>query len=428
MEKQKILENVWLRTFLVFCVVALFFTLCYFLKGILISFFLAFTIAYIFDPVVDFISKRKLIFSIKCIPRGLAIAVLLTGIVLIIGGLLTYTVPKTVNGIQRVGVALKDQYPKYQEKVGKIIEEYSDTEIGVFLKSQLGIQAVEEEQIESEQPTDEEAKDTVEEEQMESEQPTDEKAKDAVNKDIATEESAEVKYPLPKSIIELKKYIPQALNMVLGIVKNIFFSTFGFFGIVMNIVVFGVVTVYLLKDFDVIVSKGRELLPVSKKEKFSSIMSKIDENLKAFFRGQITVCVILSIIYGIGLTIIGVPMCYLLAIMGGFGNIIPYIGIAFGLIPALVLTFIQFQDITHLLFVGLVFGIGQFLEGTVITPKIVGTKLGLNPVAIILAILICGQVLGFLGLLLAVPIASVVKVLIDEGIIKYRDTKFFKGS
>ncbi|HJO55041.1 MAG TPA: AI-2E family transporter, partial [Candidatus Scalindua sp.] len=90
--------------------------------------------------------------------------------------------------------------------------------------------------------------------------------------------------------------------------------------------------------------------------------------------------------------------------------------------------FIQFQDITHILLVGLVFGIGQFLEGTVMTPKIVGDKLGLHPVAIILAILICGQMLGFLGLLLAVPIASIVKVLIDEGIAKYKDSKLFKGS
>jgi predicted PurR-regulated permease PerM len=83
---------------------------------------------------------------------------------------------------------------------------------------------------------------------------------------------------------------------------------------------------------------------------------------------------------------------------------------------------------THLLLVGLVFGIGQSLEGTVITPKIVGDKLGLHPVVIILAILICSQILGFLGLLLAVPIASIVKVLIDEGIVKYKDTKLFKGS
>ena len=118
-------------------------------------------------------------------------------------------------------------------------------------------------------------------------------------------------------------------------------------------------------------------------------------------------------------------MSYLPAVMGGFGNIIPYIGICFGLIPALILSFVQFQDITHLLLVGMVFGIGQFFEATLITPKIVGTKLGLNPVAIILAILVCSQLLGFLGLLLAVPILSVFKVLIDEGIVTYKDTNFF---
>ncbi|MFQ5688431.1 MAG: AI-2E family transporter, partial [Candidatus Scalindua sp.] len=376
MEKQKIFENVWIRTLSIFCALALFFALCYFLKGILISLFLAFTIAYIFDPLVDFISDRKLIFSKKCVPRGLAIAVLLTGIVLIVGGLLTYTIPKTVSGIQRVGTALEEQYPKYQKKVEKLIEEYSDTKIGTFLKSKLGIQTIKEKEIKEKKTQEQEVK------------------------EIKTKEPVDTRYSIPEHLLNMKRYVPLALNFVLGIVKNVFYSTFGFFGIVMNVVVFGVVMVYLLKDFDMIISKGKELMPVSKKEKILDIVSRIDENLKAFFRGQFTVCIILSIIYGIGLTIIGIPMSYLLALVGGFGNIIPYIGIMFGLIPALILAFIQFQDVTHLLLVGLVFGIGQFLEGTVITPKIVGTKLGLNPVAIILAILICGQVLGFLGLLL----------------------------
>jgi predicted PurR-regulated permease PerM len=410
MEKQKIFENVWIRTLSILCALALFFALCYFLKGILISLFLAFTIAYIFDPLVDFISDRKFIFSKKCVPRGLAVAILLTGIVLIVGGLLTYTIPKTVGGIQRVGVALKDQYPKYQEKVGAIIEEYSDTEFGTFLKSKLGIQTIKETEIKEKKPQEQEVKEVKE------------------VKEIKTKESVDTGYSIPGPLLNMKKYVPQALNFVLGIVKNIFYSTFGFFGIVMNVVVFGVVMVYLLKDFDIIISKCKELLPVSNKEKISGIISKIDENLKAFFRGQFTVCIILSVIYGIGLTIIGVPMSFLIAIVGGFGTIIPYVGIMLGLIPALLLAFIQFQDVTHLLLVGLVFGVGQLLESTVITPKIVGTKLGLNPVAIILAILICGQLLGFLGLLLAVPIASVVKVLIDEGIIKYKETKLFKGS
>ena len=404
MEKQKVFENVWIRALAILCALALFFALCYFLKGILISLFLAFTIAYIFDPAVDFISRRKFVFTQKCVPRGLAVAILLTLVFLIMGGLLTYTVPKTVSGIQRVGTKLKEQYPKYQEKVERIIEEYGDTEVGIFLKTKLHIETIKEEKIKDGKSQEQEAK------------------------EVTTKESDDAKYRIPEPVLKMKKYVPQALNFVLGIVKNIFYSTFGFFGIVMNVVVFGVVMVYLLKDFDVTMSKGKELLPVSKKEKVSHIISKIDENLKAFFRGQMTVCVILSIIYGIGLTIIGIPMSFLLAILGGFGNMIPYVGIGFGLIPAIILAFIQFQDITHILLVGLVFGIGQFFEGTLITPKIVGTKLGLHPVAIILAILICGQILGFLGLLLAVPIASIVKVLIDEGIVKYKDTKLFKGS
>src|SRR3990167_8607122 len=131
MEKQKIFENIWIRAFAVFCALALFFTLCYFLKGILISLFLAFTIAYIFDPLVNFISNRRL----------------LSLVFLVMGGLLTYTIPKTVSGIQRVGTALKNQYPKYQEKVEKIIEEYSDTEFGTFLKSRLGVQTIKETEI-----------------------------------------------------------------------------------------------------------------------------------------------------------------------------------------------------------------------------------------------------------------------------------------
>ena len=137
MEKQKIFENVWIRALAIVCVLALFFTLCYFLKGILISLFLAFTIAYIFDPVADYISKRKLIFSKRCVPRGLAIAILLTLVFLVMGGLLTYTVPKTVNGVQRVGTKLKSQYPKYQEQVIGIVDKFEGTELGAFLKLQL---------------------------------------------------------------------------------------------------------------------------------------------------------------------------------------------------------------------------------------------------------------------------------------------------
>ncbi len=404
MEKKKLLENIWIRAIFGLCIVAIFLFVGYFLRGILISLFLAFTLAYIFDPAVDFISNKRLLFSKRYVPRGLAIGVLLTGLFLIMGGLLTYTVPKTITGIQRVATVLSDQYPKYQESVQKIIEEYRDTEIGAFLVSQL-----------EEKVTDEE-------------DPQNKKLEEGETSPSTEKSSTSNRSSIPQSILNLKRYVPKALNFAIGMVKNVFFSTFGFFGILMNILLFGVVTVYLLKDFDAIVAKSRGLLPLDRKEKVSDIFKRIDENLRAFFRGQITVCVILTFIYGTGLTIIGTPMSYLLAVMGGFGNIIPYIGICFGLVPALILSYIQFQEISHLLLIGLVFGVGQFFEGTLITPKIVGTKLGLNPVAIILAILVCSQLLGFLGLLLAVPILSVCKVLIDEGVLKYKSTPFFRGN
>lgn len=372
MEKQKIFENMWIRTLLWLCAIAAFLLVCYYLKGILISLFLAFTVAYIVDPLLDIIAKRRFLFFKKGLPRSLAIVVLLTGMLFMAGGAAAYTIPKTLHGVQRVGVVLKKQYPKYQENVELFIENYKDTGIATFLKTQLGIQT-------------------------------------------GSEKEAQEKRP------GLMKY-------ALATIKNIFQSAFGLVGIIMNVVVFGVVTIYLLKDFDVIIIKCRNLLPFSKKEKISEIFGKINENLKAFLRGQITVCIILSIIYGIGLTVIGVPLSYLIAIMGGFGNVIPYIGIMLGLVPALILAFIQYQDITHLILVVAVFGVGQFFESTIITPKIVGTKLGLHPVAIILSILICSQILGFLGLLLAVPIAAVAKVLIDEGLLRYKNTDFFKSS
>ena len=154
--------------------------------------------------------------------------------------------------------------------------------------------------------------------------------------------------------------------------------------------------------------------------------SKIDVNLKEFFRGQITVCLILSFIYSIGLTIVGVPLAFVLGFIGGFGNVIPYVGTIIGLGLTVIITFVQFHDVQHILFVLMVFGIGQLLEGVIITPKIIGDKLGLSPVIVIVSILIWSQLLGFLGLLLAVPFTSAAKVLIDEGIIKYRSSSLYK--
>ncbi len=399
-KNQKLLENVWIRAILIACSICAFFFVCNFLRGILISLFLAFTIAYIFDPVVDFIEMRKRILPGIRIKRSLAIFVLILGLLLIAGGVLSYALPKTINGAQQVGNTLKQRFPKFRTNVEKIIKGYGENQFALFLKDKIG--------------AGDKAVSNLREETGE-----------APASGIAAGDGGKVeglKKRVMKPLINIKKYSPQIMKFGSSIANEVFKS----FGMIINFFIFGVVTVYLLKDFDHITAKIRDLIPEANRGKVGEVFAKIDVNLKEFFRGQIVVCLILSTIYSIGLTIVGVPLSFVLGFVAGFGNVIPYVGTVVGLGLAMVIAFFQFHDVQHLAFVGIVFGVGQFLEGTVITPRIIGGKLGLSPVAIIISILIWSQLLGFLGLLLAVPITSAAKVLIDEGIIKYKSSKLFK--
>lgn len=158
-----------------------------------------------------------------------------------------------------------------------------------------------------------------------------------------------------------------------------------------------------------------------------NLLSKVNNNLRYFLRGQLIVCLILSLIYSIGLTIVGIPLSFLIGFISGFGNLIPYVGTSTGIALASTLALFQFHDLKHILYVLFTFGIAQLLEATVITPRIMGKGLGLSPVMVILSILICSQLFGFLGLLLAVPIASTVKVFVDEFMTRYKSSQYYKG-
>jgi predicted PurR-regulated permease PerM len=157
-----------------------------------------------------------------------------------------------------------------------------------------------------------------------------------------------------------------------------------------------------------------------------SLLSRVNDNLRYFLRGQLIICVFVSLIYSIGLTIAGIHLSFFIGFIGGFGNLIPYAGTGTGIVLASLLALFQYHDLKHIVYVLITFGIGQLLEGTVITPRIMGKGLGLSPVMVILSILICGQLLGFLGLLLAVPIASTIKVFVDEIILKYKSSQYYK--
>jgi len=149
--------------------------------------------------------------------------------------------------------------------------------------------------------------------------------------------------------------------------------------------------------------------------------------LGAFLRGQLSVMVVLGILYAVGLWLVGLSVGPLIGMIAGLISFVPYLGAITGVFMAVIAALVQYQDLTHVLLVLMVFGIGQTLEGYVLVPKLVGDKIGLHPVAVIFAVLAGGELFGFLGVLLALPVASVVMVLLRYAHERYTASKLYQS-
>jgi len=206
------------------------------------------------------------------------------------------------------------------------------------------------------------------------------------------------------------------LDAVTGLGRGVMW----FIAAVAKTLLFAIVAFYLLKDFADFKAGALRLVPFERRERLVIVLGKIDELLHGFFRGQLMVSLSLAVIYAVGLSLLGVPFAIIIAIVGGLANIVPYLGLVLGLLPAVLLAVIAFGDVWHPLGAVAVFVIGQALEGTVLTPRIVGRTTNLHPVFVILSILVFAHVLGFVGLLLAVPTAAIAKVFVTEALDKYR--------
>jgi predicted PurR-regulated permease PerM len=194
-----------------------------------------------------------------------------------------------------------------------------------------------------------------------------------------------------------------------------------------NFALFAIVAGYLLKDFDPLKATARTLIPPRYAPKTLSIFGKIDVQLRSFLRGQTTVCVLLGLMYTIGFLICGVPFAIVIGMFSVVASFIPFVGVATTAVLGILLTLLQYGIDWHIIGVLIVVGIAQFMEGNILTPRIVGDQVGLNPVWVILAIMVFGNFLGFLGLLLAVPIAAALKVLVLEGVAYYKASPVFAG-
>jgi predicted PurR-regulated permease PerM len=209
-------------------------------------------------------------------------------------------------------------------------------------------------------------------------------------------------------------------NVVKTVLTNITQSSLAMIAAIGNLVLIPVVTFYLLRDWDELVARIAELIPRYYISTTSHLAKQCHETLGAFFRGQLLVMIALGIIYAIGLMLIGLDLGLLIGLLAGLASIVPYLGAIVGIGAGLIAAFFQFGDVLHLVLVAVVFGVGQTLEGTVLTPKLVGDRIGMHPVAVIFSVLAGGQLFGFVGILLALPAAAVIMVLLRQLHSNYR--------
>jgi len=206
-------------------------------------------------------------------------------------------------------------------------------------------------------------------------------------------------------------------------------SGFAMVAWIANIVLLPILTFYFLRDWDVLVERVASLVPRDHVDTVSRLARESNDVLGAFLRGQFLVMVALGAIYAIGLSLVGLKLGVLIGLIAGLISFVPYLGTATGVVLGLLAALVQAQglDLGLLLMVGGVFVAGQMLEGYVLTPRIVGDRIGLHPMAVIFAIMAGGQLFGFLGMLLALPVAAVANVLLRFAHERYRNSDLYTG-
>tara|TARA_R110000787_G_scaffold58117_23_gene132510 strand:+ start:2562 stop:3728 length:1167 start_codon:yes stop_codon:yes gene_type:complete len=173
-----------------------------------------------------------------------------------------------------------------------------------------------------------------------------------------------------------------------------------------------VVTFYLLRDWDDLVAWIHGIIPPRHLPLTTRLAKETDSVLGAFIRGQLTVMAALTVYYWIALWIAGLNLALLVGLIVGLISFVPYLGAIVGVLTAVIAMLVQTQELLPFVWLAIVFGIGQVLESNVLTPWLVGDKIGLHPVAVIFAVMAGGQLFGFVGVMLALPVAAIIAVLL----------------
>jgi predicted PurR-regulated permease PerM len=195
-----------------------------------------------------------------------------------------------------------------------------------------------------------------------------------------------------------------------GVLKSAGNQSVALIGVLANLLLLPVVLFYMLRDWDGFIASLGQLVPRDSHDAVVEIAKEIDQVLAEFLRGQFTVMLALSAFYSAGLWLIDLDMALPIGLIAGLLSFVPYLGMALGLGLALLVAALQFTSLAQIIPVLLVFGAGQLVEGSWLTPKLVGDRIGLHPVVVIFALMAGGQLFGFTGVLLALPASAAIAV------------------
>lgn len=194
-----------------------------------------------------------------------------------------------------------------------------------------------------------------------------------------------------------------------------------------NLVLIPVLTFFFLRDWDRFVERLAALVPRDHLPVATRLARESDQVLGGFLRGQFLVMLALGLMYGIGLALVGVNLGALIGIIGGLLSFVPYIGPASVVVMGVIATLVQGGGWGMLIGVGVVFTVAQLVESYLLTPKLVGDRIGLHPMAVIFAVMAGGVLFGFVGMLIALPAAAVINVMLRFAVERYRQSPLYVG-
>jgi len=243
----------------------------------------------------------------------------------------------------------------------------------------------------------------------------------------------ETRYPaefeeMQQRVVEsVRANLPRLLSIAGTWAGGLFSNLLEFLLFLLNLVFVPVFAFYLLIDWPKVKNGMVGMIPLPYRAVTLARVGEVDQAIASFLRGQLTIAMILASINAIGLTLMGIPFGFLIGVVAGLANMIPYMSLVVGLAPAMVLCWAEYQSWPMLIGVVAIFSGSQLLEGTVLSPRILSKSVNLHPVWVMLAVIAGGSLFGFVGMLIAVPVAAAVQVFARHWLQLYRESDVYTG-